>query len=241
MTEPRLIAFHGRKRSGKDTSAELLLAHGFERIAFADPIKLIVADLDPYVDGARLSGSFGEAEEAHAMVRRLIASFGRWAGVTDLTAEQSARALDTLDPMVTGTQRAADLLAEAGGDWNLVKDETDPRHREVRRLQQILGTEVGRELIGDSVWTDAAMRLVDRFAARGASSVITDCRFDNEAERVRDAGGTVVRVIRPSLPAPTDAHASEAGIHDDLVDIEIVNDGTIADLHAKVGRALGLA
>lgn len=41
----RLIGFAGRSGHGKDTAGSVLVAHGWQRVAFADPLKAIVADL----------------------------------------------------------------------------------------------------------------------------------------------------------------------------------------------------
>ncbi len=121
-----------------------------------------------------------------------------------------------------------------------------PRHA----MQQI-GTEVGRLIHGDT-WVrkclmtiEAAYRgepveLIDHEAKRFStftwpaetahSWVICDCRFTNEAEAIKAAGGWVIKVTRPSLGASRDQHASETNV--DLVkeDYTIVNDGTLVDL-----------
>jgi hypothetical protein len=45
-----LIGVTGKKRHGKDTfAARLIEAHGFTRIAFADPLKETILDVDPWV------------------------------------------------------------------------------------------------------------------------------------------------------------------------------------------------
>ena len=228
-----LIGLTGRKRSGKDTVGQFLQTAGFERVAFGDPVKRILADLNPYVDGARISGSFAESRETFGLLNSMLGAIPRHTSVHSPTVDDAAQALDILDPFVTGTERLGTLLRDAGGDWEKLKDEeNDPRHREIRRLQQALGTEVGRETLPGSVWADTGMAKVARHRRDLASVVITDCRYDDEAEAVRAAGGKVVRVVRPSLPAPTDGHASESGISEHLVDREIVNDGTLDDLRA---------
>lgn len=230
---PILIGLTGRKRSGKDTVAGFLREEGFDRVAFGDPIKEILANLNPYVDGARISGSFAESRETFGLLSSMLGAIPRHTSVHSPTVDDAAQALDILDPFVTSTVRLADLLLEVGGDWDQLKDEEgNPHHREIRRLQQVLGTEVGREVLGESIWVDTGMEKVAKVHARGVPVVVTDCRFDNEAEAVREAGGKVVRVVRPSLPAPTDGHASESGISEHLVDREIVNDGTLDDLRA---------
>lgn len=49
MPAPTLIGLTGRKRAGKDTVAARLGLHGFVRVAFADPLKATMYDLDPFV------------------------------------------------------------------------------------------------------------------------------------------------------------------------------------------------
>jgi len=50
-----LIAFSGKKRSGKDTAASVLTTElGYTRVAFADSIKQILEDLNPIIDSYRL-------------------------------------------------------------------------------------------------------------------------------------------------------------------------------------------
>lgn len=110
-----------------------------------------------------------------------------------------------------------------------------------RELLQLFGTEFGRNLVSESIWIDLAMQKADRYASVGVSVVITDVRFDNEAEAVRGAGGRVWRVVRdaPScLAGSTSIHASERGISDRLVDVTVPNNGTMADLRAEVDAAM---
>ncbi|MFJ6622347.1 hypothetical protein ACIQOW_32795 [Kitasatospora sp. NPDC091335] len=49
------IALIGRARSGKDTAAGVLAAHGYNRLALADPLKVMAYDIDPVV-GTELLG-----------------------------------------------------------------------------------------------------------------------------------------------------------------------------------------
>ncbi len=45
-----IVGVSGRKRHGKDTFADRLISeHGFTRVAFADPLKLTLRDLNPWV------------------------------------------------------------------------------------------------------------------------------------------------------------------------------------------------
>lgn len=90
-----------------------------------------------------------------------------------------------------------------------------------RRLAQTLGTEWGRELIAPDVWLRVAERAITEALREGALVVVPDIRFDNEAEMIRRLDGIVVRVERDV--AAVEAHVSEAGIADCLVDVVIEN------------------
>ena len=58
--------------------------------------------------------------------------------------------------------------------------------------------------------------------------VITDARFDNEAEFIRERGGFILKVERTNNHKKTahGTHASEQGISDHLIDGVITNNGT---------------
>ena len=91
-----------------------------------------------------------------------------------------------------------------------MKEEPDPllRGRTPRHAMQTLGTEWGRECISPDLWVSAWRHQVGAFLSRGCDVVADDCRFENEADAVRDLGGKVVQILgRDRGLAP--AHASE--------------------------------
>lgn len=101
-----------------------------------------------------------------------------------------------------------------------------------RELLQLLGTEFGRNMIRDDIWVKRAMLAVD--AAPG-DCVITDVRFDNEAQAIREAGGVVIEVVRPNgkcLKQEAASHASEAGVSRHHIMATLTNDRGISDLAA---------
>ena len=104
-----------------------------------------------------------------------------------------------------------------------------------RELLQTLGTEWGRESVHPEIWVRTAMRR----AAGCRLAVITDCRFTNEAQAIRRAGGFVWQVRRRAagLGGNAGRHSSEAGIPEELVDLRIDNNGTLGDLEAAVDAA----
>lgn len=128
------------------------------------------------------------------------------------------------------TYRLANLVDAYG--WERCKDD----YPEVRALLQRTGTDAGRRVLWEDVWVDAAMRDLPG----GRPAVFTDCRFPNEAEAIRRAGGLVIRVNRPGVGPAVDehgvAHESETALDDYRFDAVIDNDSTLKDLHAKVVR-----
>lgn len=112
------------------------------------------------------------------------------------------------------------------GDLKEVVDErygTSPRH-----ALQTLGTEWGRGHIRESIWLDVARSHIEK-----GNVVVSDVRFDNEAELIKELGGIVIQVERGDAPDVLD-HASEKGVHFHLVDYLVQNDGTISELEDKV-------
>ena len=193
-----IIGLLGKKQSGKDTVAARLVAeHNFSRIAFADPLKEIVADLDPWV---RI-----EADEAGLL-------YGPGSVPSHNGPEHA---------------RLTAILKAVG--WDTAK-----QLREVRRLLQAQGVAVRDHLYRDA-WVDAAEGAVE---AVPGPVVITDVRFLNEADFI-EANGELVRVVRPGLVSD-DAHVSENELNHYRIpgDYTVVNDGTLADLDAKVDAVL---
>lgn len=93
-----------------------------------------------------------------------------------------------------------------------------------RWAMQSLGTEWGRQLMGEDFWVD-----ITRQRCRlGADVVISDVRFPNEVAMVRQLRGATYR-IRREPPLEASPHPSEAQIRDLLVDGDIVNSQASAE------------
>lgn len=96
---------------------------------------------------------------------------------------------------------------------------TKPPH--VRRLMQIVGTEEGRDVYGEDYWVRklfARLRTnVLRFGSQFTRYVITDARFPNEVEAIRQHGH-VIRLLAPTrvagngLTEEQRAHRSERAL-----------------------------
>lgn len=130
------------------------------------------------------------------------------------------------------------------------------KHPDLRHLLQLTGTEAGRNVIGEHVWTDVIKRKA--LEAR-QPVVITGIRFQNEIEMVRELEGFPLWVERPegestgfgppdrvivpkkarkalrSAPVASQ-HASETSLSAAWFDSVLENDSTLPDLYQKTDQ-----
>lgn len=177
-------------------------------------------------------GSAGKDSVADVLVDKYRFKRYAWADTLRLAAT-------ALDPVVgireDGTAiRYTDAIEDVG------YIEAKVKYPELRRTLQRLGTEVGRELIGDNVWVNATLNRIERECSTGDNIVITDTRFHNEAEVVKSPSAPrflspayIVRVNRPGV-GPAGDHPSETDLDDYPFDRIIDNDGTLSDLAGAV-------
>ena len=75
--------------------------------------------------------------------------------------------------------------------------------------------------------------------AVAVDTVITDVRFPNEAEAVRDHNGWVLKILRPGFDTGVgNDHPSEREVDACAFDYLVRNDRDVPELHAKVRRIL---
>lgn len=145
-----------------------------------------------------------------------------------------------------------------GPEWDFSDADAPDNIMTVRMFLQKLGTDGLRNGLHQNTWVNAlfadynthkdheGMCLycgTDCYNGEGCDEynsypdesnwIITDCRFPNEAEAVRDRGGVIIRINRPGVTA-VNAHPSETALDDYDFDDVIVNDGSIQDLYEKV-------
>ena len=137
-------------------------------------------------------------------------------------AEPMREAMLKLNPLIVGDSRLSDIVDEEG--WHGAKT-----YGEVRRLLQVFGTEVGREMFGPMFWVNIAMTGVES----GDNVVFTDVRFRNEAESIKLSGGEIWRVNREGVEA-VNAHVSEHSLDNWRFDRVINNNGTLNDLRVQI-------
>ena len=105
------------------------------------------------------------------------------------------------------------------------------KHYEVRRLLQVFGTDVARNLFDKYIWVD---KVFDRIAELPPTQnvVVTGIRFHNELRIAPENW----YVERPGLTI--DGHESEQ-LESHLFDQCLINDGSMKDLEDKVAKLIG--
>lgn len=99
-----------------------------------------------------------------------------------------------------------------------------------REMFQKVGTEGGRDLFDPDLWIKRATKeLWNRYGeSDNYDLVVSDVRFDNEADWIHSHGGFVVRINRPDVePIATSGHASEKSLSPANVDFSVDNDKDI--------------
>jgi hypothetical protein len=128
-----------------------------------------------------------------------------------------------------------------------------------RRVLQLLGVEVIRSIHEPTLVKRTLLRMASAMhdlpgyarnapqrisAAGGIRAVLRDVRVQNEADTVRNLGGRIAWVSRPSLDVAKVAatagynHSTEAGITSAASDIRLLNVGSLEAFQAEAARTL---
>lgn len=107
-----------------------------------------------------------------------------------------------------------------------------------RHILRTLGTEWGRDCIHPEIWVRCWRAQASSYLKRGFLIVVDDVRFPNEIQPIRDLGGVLWRITRPSLTTPTHQHASDSALDHQSFDHELLNDSTLEHLEAQTTQAL---
>jgi len=139
-------------------------------------------------------------------------------------------------------------LSDAHCDDHELKEQPGPLGVSYRRGMQAVGTELVRdqlqkvlpEIGSEGFWIQHMRRTVERHWQEGKRVVITDVRFEDEADAIIELGGLLVFVDRPGVDR-SDGHSSETGVDaivakyrapDMLLRLE--NSSTVASLQGQL-------
>jgi hypothetical protein len=127
-------------------------------------------------------------------------------------------------------------LLKTGDAFNVEGFEVFKQRMTVRTLLQRLGTEALRDNLHVNVWTNALFsdhRPAKMSEYKPSKWVITDVRFANEAEAIKQRGGIIIRIDRPELQTKARLHPSETALDRFEFDHTIVNDSDLNALFEK--------
>lgn len=162
----KIIAFAGRKQSGKTTSCEFVanvfvgnFLGNVKIFNFADPLK---NDICIKILGLNYDQCYGSDEHKNELVNCY------WEG----------------------------------------------RQMSAREVMQFVGTDIFRKM-QNNVWADATINRILNEKSKLDLALIADCRFPNEVESIKNAGGLVIKLQRN--PFNSD-HSSETALDDQNYD-----------------------
>lgn len=198
-----LIAISGKKGSGKDTAAKLL-----QYLIAGKRLKKYVPDFD-FIKYHHFEDGYLTKESGYEIKR--------FAGIIK---EITALLLSCKPKDLENRHFKYQKLDENWGQINTP-----------RELMQLIGTEIGRNLIDKNFWVYHLFSKFDRYS----KWIITDLRFKNEKKEVERLGGLTIRIERDSNNL-VDTHSSETDLDHDIFDYVIRNNGTIAELQEELRK-----
>lgn len=233
----RVIGFVGPKGSGKDTAADLLRelkkAHG--RISFAGPLKEICSKV--FSIPSTLFHDPDLKERPFVELPSVGQDVVLTSSLLKQVKKECAARLPEYDITTGFMIYNIDRVSIAGLENQVMKSP--------RQLLQIIGTDLIRERVYKKWHLEAAFSETALAKLKGTVFCVTDVRFVNEYQFLKDKFGddfTCYYVERPEKEAVLDeaTHPSELGVREikALLPEENIlkNDGTMEDFKEKLDK-----
>lgn len=103
-----------------------------------------------------------------------------------------------------------------------------------REILQRVGTEAMRNGFHPDTWVKILKIRVQKLLDEGRRVIVTDCRFGNECQMVKDLGGVVLEITRnnakSNLTESEQHHISEKPLDRKYISFTVENNGTIEDM-----------
>lgn len=122
-------------------------------------------------------------------------------------------------------------------DWNITPRQT---------FQYIGDDLIKRQIhhilpeIGENIWVRLLENKLEKLVEKsgGGKYVISDVRFQNEADMIRKYGGVIIKIIKPDTHHHHhhhDTHESEC-VNISPIDFTVMNDDDLHTLHGKINK-----
>ena len=226
----QIIAFAGKKQSGKNTACNFILAIKIAELGISKSTRLTkkgeieITDIfDEHIDGK----AWFPFKPPHVDVTNLfdneLGKFIKTYAFADKLKRLSVELLGLKEEWVFGTDEQKNTLTHIM--WDQIPNPTQGSSNgpmTAREVLQFVGTDMFRGL-DPSVWINACMRQIEQEGPEIA--LISDVRFENEVRTIQDKGGFVIGLKRNPYKK-TDQHASETHIENCLDMCNLVIDNT---------------
>ena len=219
--EQKILGFAGRKQSGKNTCANLII--GLEMMSLGltsgfkitNEGKLWVADVLGDVDSSGVFDVFNESVSMKDFLKAKLDPFIKIYSFADLLKKNVC-----MDIFGLTREQCYGTDEEKNSDSSVCWGEfpfanKNPRSKKLtaRELMQYVGTDFFRAT-NPNIWVDATIR---KIKAEGCyMPIICDCRFPNEVSGIQESGGKVIRLTRGQNSG--DCHSSETALDEDNYD-----------------------
>jgi hypothetical protein len=119
------------------------------------------------------------------------------------------------------------------------KEEIDERwNLSPRQILQRLGTEGCRDIFSDTIFITRMLQDFESYRhLQDGYFVVSDVRFENERNAIRDNGGTVIHIYRENI-TPANAHVTEQRLVPSDDEFVISNNGSINDMIEAVSKII---
>lgn len=226
----KVIAFSGFKRSGKDTAADYICdKYGFERVAFADPLKDEVAHKFGIPRSHLDDPKFKEAPLLHIPVNPQD-DFSR------MVAKYMVKEYRTKDGKVSHN---FEITTNEGLICDMEANVSYEKLYHTPRSLTILIGSTNRS-VDTSYWVKKAIKVIEEAKLRGIEGVVvSDLRYQSEMKQLEDAFGlnlTTIRIDRFDNINSTDS--SELDLVNHLHNFTVTNKGTKEEFLFKIDELL---
>lgn len=210
-----IIVFSGKKFSGKDTAAEALVRHyKFKRIGLADKLKDICSEVFTI---SRVD--MDDPNKKECLFEKKI----------------------TIS--VENIHKLLQRVHEDGFEFNyeeifgrVCKNFHGKILTSIRDMLQIIGTDIYRNFIKDDIW----LEYIKKKLTHQDDIVITDARFKNERDYLKNIGAILVFVERTGFENKS-SHISENQLGElSEYDVVVTNDSTIIALQSGIAMWYGI-
>lgn len=254
MKLKEIICLTGKKRSGKDTCANIIASkhtnkNRIEVMRYAGLLKEFIFLTVPMgIDYGDFCGS-GDYDRTKKIVfnkNNFLIALDSFLMKINTYIETNGVS-STFDPEKTrdiGRKVIQDNFVQRNvinvTNRDFVVEEV---HISAREILQFFGTDIARAL-DDKLWSKLLVSEMNKVweLFPHTKIVISDLRMDVEMEVLLEYGfePNVIHVTRPNnkLENIFGNHISESGVSKDYIDFEIINDGSLEDLENKVNKII---